>query len=111
MAKGIDFVKAVERECDGLTGLNVGASAVCPTCLDLYGIEDTGDTDAMQEQLNEFDSPSFSREACDTCGSGLGGDRYCAHGFMKDGNLIHLDVCVDCVMYFANGDVPDQWGD
>jgi len=52
------------------------------------------------------DEGFFSWSPCDVCGSGLGGNRYAGH-MLVDGKLCHIDVCVDCVMYIANGDLPE----
>jgi len=51
----------------------------------------------------------FSWAACDLCGSTLGGDRFAAHGFTPEGKLIHLDICMDCLQYLANGTIPEEW--
>jgi hypothetical protein len=50
---------------------------------------------------------SFSWSDCDSCGSGLGGDRLPAHGLNSKEELVHLRVCVDCVHYIANGEEPE----
>ena len=103
------YTKAVERNCKGLKGVNPGSAACCPICLDKFGIEDNGDIDAMQEQIYENEESSFSWHQCDTCGSRLGGDRSNGHGFDDNGEVVHLSMCVDCVMFFANGDEPESW--
>jgi hypothetical protein len=49
----------------------------------------------------------FSRCQCDTCGSYLAGMRYDGHAVIVDNNqLIHLSMCGDCLLFFANGDEP-----
>lgn len=59
------------------------------------------------------DEGHFSWRDCDACGSGLGGDRHAAHGLIalkpraRRTHLIHLDVCTDCLVFVANGDLPD----
>lgn len=74
------------------------------------------------------DEESFSWGQCDACGSTYGGGRYVGHGLipraptvwdrikavfgrrfnaLKDAELIHLDVCTDCVFYIAYGDEPE----
>lgn len=50
---------------------------------------------------------SFSPSSCELCGSRLGGDRYPAHGVNDDGEIIHYDICSDCLFYLANGELPD----
>jgi hypothetical protein len=58
-----------------------------------------------------FDSePSFSWSPCGICDSHRGGDREVWHG--RDdltGTLYHFDdACTDCVIYLANGDLPEE---
>lgn len=49
----------------------------------------------------------FSWSECDICGSRLGGDREPWH-YVHGGRVHHADgACVDCMLYLANGDVPD----
>jgi hypothetical protein len=88
-------------------------------------------TDAIDSNLGEFeliavgmtedcdecpdgeDEGFFSWSACDSCGSTLGGTRYAAHAVKKTGvldtEIMHIDICVDCLMYHANGDEPEAW--
>jgi len=59
---------------------------------------------------------SFSHSECGICGSTLGGDREVWHYVAKNSKGVdtiyhHDDACVDCVMYLANGDEPEDWGD
>lgn len=103
------FTDAIEHNCKGLHHINPGSAACCPVCLDEFGIEDSVDPDTAQEQMYECDQSSFSWTACCTCGSPLCGDRSNGHGFDENGEVIHLSMCADCVMYFANGDEPEIW--
>lgn len=61
------------------------------------------ETDACDDWETEF-----SWSACDACGSTLGGDRTPAHGLDTNGAVLHMHVCVDCVEYLANGDLPED---
>lgn len=60
------------------------------------------------------DEGGFSWRDCDTCGSSLGGNRYAAHGlvspkrYARRTELLHLDVCTDCLVFIANGDLPGE---
>jgi hypothetical protein len=85
------FTDAVEQGTEGLDYLSTGYAShdLCDECLE-----------------EQDDEGFFSWSSCDCCGSSLGGTRYAAHGRDKDGNLVHLDVCSDCLMYLANGDEP-----
>ncbi len=51
----------------------------------------------------------FSWSGCDCCSSDLGGDRFKAVA-LNNKTMEHydLEVCVDCVQYIANGDVPED---
>ena len=105
------YARAVAEHAAGIFHLNAGAAASCPECLKAHGIEDTGDIEAMQEQM--IDEGNFSWSPCDCCGSRLGGDRYAAHGWdnqdIAQDNSIHLDICTDCVFYTEYGDEPTEW--
>ena len=94
-----DYTAAVDRCTRGLTFVSVGASAQCSECGD--------DGDSANEGF-------FSWQACDLCGSTLGGQRYPCHAIMDaemkpwHGELWHGACCVDCLLYFANGDLPEH---
>jgi len=103
------FTETINQHCEGIANINPGASAICPDCLCIYGVEDTDDIDDMQEQLYCLEEPAFSWRDCDTCGTSLGGDRQEAHGFDADNNVVHLDICCDCAAWFANGNEPENW--
>lgn len=81
------------NDCNGK-----GTSCQCPQC---------------EDSDPENSEGSFSWQDCDTCNSGLGGDRHAAHGLInykkheRRKHLIHLDVCTDCLFFIANGDLPD----
>jgi hypothetical protein len=62
-----------------------------------------------QENDELPDEGGISRHPCECCGSGLAGTRYAAHGFDAHDELNHLEVCVDCLCYIANGDEPETW--
>jgi hypothetical protein len=51
----------------------------------------------------------FSWSPCELCGSTLGGDREDVDVLTFSNTTVTLAVCVDCVMYVANGDEPDEW--
>lgn len=55
----------------------------------------------------------FSYEPCDSCGTKLGGNRFCAvqinptaPGPFGD-RVIQCSICEDCLMFHANGDEPE----
>jgi hypothetical protein len=102
---------------------------LCPEDIEMYGLSDghalweefkLADPDIPSDVLDELfsekvsrgeypDEGGFSWSSCDSCGSSLGGDRYVAHGVDANKDIIHMDICVDCLMFFANGDVPEEW--
>ena len=53
----------------------------------------------------------FSWDDCDLCRSSLGGERYAATALpenpAENSDYVPLSVCQDCLMFLANGDVPD----
>lgn len=50
----------------------------------------------------------FSSYRCECCG-GLAGDRFTAHGKHKEsGDWFDFEVCVDCIDFVANGDLPEE---
>lgn len=92
------FTDAVDSNLEGLEHISVG-----------YASHDLCDECPEEQDENVGDEGYFSWSACDSCGSSLGGTRYAAHARDKDGNLLHLNVCVDCLMYHANGEEPETW--
>jgi len=83
------FVDRVEAHLEGVKFFSVGESEECDTCKE-YGC------------CNEF-----SNSICDSCGTTLAGSRHAAHGVI-DIDVEHFEVCVDCLMYHANGEVPEE---
>lgn len=87
-----------EEQCDDCHG--TGKHNDCPHCPDDYN-PDVGD------------EGSFSRAQCDTCGETLAGDRHAAHGLVsakprgRRTILAHFEVCTDCLLFLANGDIPE----
>jgi len=98
------FLNAFERGTHGLTHPSAGA---CPGCAEC-GLSDVEDMNDPRYEMAE--EASFSWSACDICGSRLGGDRAPAHGVCSEtGEIVHMSVCVDCTVFLANGDTPDEW--
>jgi hypothetical protein len=70
-------------------------------------------TKLFNEKISDqryLDEGSFSWQGCDTCGNPLGNTLHCGHGLDKDLNITHVNMCTDCVMFFANGDLPEEDG-
>lgn len=98
------FREAVEQQLEGIDHLSPGVVEDCSECNIPEGLSD--------EERQMYEEPSFSRSPCDGCGSTFGGDRHPVHGFATwsgKQHLIHLDVCVDCIMFIANGEEPEEW--
>lgn len=93
------FLDAYRRGTEGLQAFSVGACPGCERC----GLDDEPST-AAYDMAQE---PHFSWSSCEVCSSPLGGDRHPAH-YWNDGDetVSHLSVCVDCLLYTANGDMP-----
>ena len=126
------FVAAFEAATKGLETLSVGAWPLdpCKECrgtgrsapdTDCYACEGIGKLCECPGCSNEGDKESgardegsFSWSSCDACGSSLGGDRFAGHALVgPEKNIVHLNVCCDCLMFIANGDEPrpEDWGD
>lgn len=98
-----EFEKAVEQQLEGVEAVSTGLCSGCQTCLD--------DWNCSAEDIESgaaFDEGMFSGVDCEGCGSSLAGDRHAAHGLVDD-DLVHLVVCTDCLLYLANGDIPENW--
>lgn len=115
---GQAFLESVEHYLLGLEFLSSGLCHSCETCQDNYDIDDVG-LDEQGDNFDDlissgafFDEGRFSYSQCDSCGSTLGGNRYAAHGFSADSvdvDVHHMEWCVDCVQYHANGTIPEEW--
>lgn len=93
------FTRAVQRGLEGLEHVSTGLVRGCEEC----------GTPPEEESEDWPDEGCFSGSSCDSCNSHLAGDRYAAHAFTSERELIHLNICVDCLMFIANGDEPDRW--
>ena len=97
------FTESVDTYLEGIECVSAGACPGCEEC-------ELGNVDSMESpEWDQANEGSFSWSQCETCGSRLGGDRFPSHGFSEDGEIVHLDVCVDCLIYLANGDEPEEW--
>uniref|UniRef100_A0A6M3JFM5 Uncharacterized protein n=1 Tax=viral metagenome TaxID=1070528 RepID=A0A6M3JFM5_9ZZZZ len=100
-----DYREYEKNVKDALAGLAYVSSGPCPDCNECLEC-DTPDDPSM-EWYDLASEPSFSWSSCNVCGSGLGGDRYPAHGADKNGNIIHFDVCTDCYYYMEYGQLDN----
>src|SRR5215475_6853029 len=107
------YTEAVARGLRGLDAVSTGLCPGCDECADAYGYESQTDFDADYEAGKVYDEGHFSWSACGICGSGLGGTREHWHALDEETDrLYHFDdACVDCVVYLANGDEPEDWTD
>ena len=106
-----EYTDAVERNLKGMNGVSVGSCPGCEQCRD-----DNNPDMSMEEFASEWssgntsDDAGFSWSECGICGSRLGGDRYTWHWLDDNNEIRHEnDCCVDCAMYLANGDEPEEW--
>ena len=108
--------KAVDSECQEYSGgINPGLTHKCETCYESwrYVFCTMGETppSLIEQAISDgtiSDEGGLSWRPCETCGSTLGGNRFAAHGLTDKGDIIHYDICVDCLMYLANGDLPSE---
>ncbi len=102
------YTDAVERNTEGLDAVSSGLCPGCEECASDQGL-DIEEFNKKLECGEIADEPSFSWSRCECCGSSLGGGRHAAHGTMDDGNLLHFEICTDCVFCLAYGDEPEVW--
>jgi hypothetical protein len=100
------FEKRFKNGLLGLHSESSGFSYICPECIDYYGFCCKHSAKAAYEKGEIVDEPSFSHESCDICNSNISGNRYIAHAMTKNNDILHLEICQDCVLYMANGDLP-----
>jgi len=101
------YLEAVERNLYGCEGVSTGPCPGCPQCASYAGMGEEEHREAWEAGKIESE-PYFSWSPCDVCGSPLGGDREDLH-YVSEGEIYHGgEVCVDCMIYLANGDVPDD---
>lgn len=100
----MNFKEKYNNGVKGLNYLSVGLNYKCGVCQDIFELSES----EMKVKLFNgtlFDEPEFSKESCDICNSSLAGNRYIAHGKDSRNNIIHLEICEDCVMYMETGEV------
>jgi len=48
----------------------------------------------------------FTWHHCETCNSNYAGSRYDATLLSKENEIVHFEICLDCVYYIADGSLP-----
>jgi hypothetical protein len=110
MSAGQRFIAAVAEGVKRLGDTpSSGHCPHCKTCAEDLGFKSVKAYDAAYEAGRVVDEPHFSWRPCQVCGTTLGGDRECFH-YLRDGKVEHGErMCTDCMLYLANGDVPETW--
>jgi len=102
LAKGITRMTYLERYIEATEGITyISSGTAVKGCSGCYQGHD------FEEEESVTTEPYFSWSSCDTCNSTLGGNREDAHGYLNNDTLIHLSICTDCVVYLANGELPE----
>ena len=95
-----EYEARVEHSLEGLTHVSTGA---CPGCTEC-GLEDEPGMDYEAYEL--VGESHFSRFSCECCNNPLDGDRYPAHAINPETvEVIHLNICTDCLMYLNYGSI------
>ena len=113
------FIATFTRGIDGMRDVSIGGSCPgCPTCMERDGYDDeNAHREAWSTGDLIGDEGSFSSARCDICKTTLAGDRYVWHWVSGDPNATppepraiehENDACTDCLMFHANGDLPEQ---
>ena len=108
----LSYTEAVKRNTDGMDHISVGFCPSCAQCSDEKGFCCLHSAQAAYDAGKVTDEGSFSWSNCEGCGSTFGGDRFAAHGWANINGkitLLHFEVCVDCLQFIANGELPEQW--
>lgn len=111
-AKEHAYLAAVEATTEGLTAISTGLSADCAECYWNFNPGGLGPKSwvAGVESGHVCADGSFSRWSCDVCGTTVAGTKEPGHAIHEFGFLTHLDaICRDCVLFLANGDLPENW--
>ena len=103
-----EYAQAIKDNLEGLEFISAGLCGTCPNCQRDYGMAPRAFYTTVRNG-DVYDEGGFSWQPCEACGSSLGGNRYTAHGFDQEDNLIHFSVCEDCLLYIANNDEPEEW--
>ena len=93
------FEQAVAEGSEGLKFLSPGVCCECGTCRAYLGYHESGGI---------AEDPTFSHSPCHLCNSIFAGDRWIAHG-RDEIDIVHLEICGDCLQYIANGTLPENW--
>ena len=102
-----EYTDAVEANLRGLRAVSPGVCPGCDECRMLHGFDTQEEFEAAYEAGEIVEEGGFSWHDCECCGSPLKGNREPAHALDPDGEIVHFAVCVDCVLYLANGDEPE----
>lgn len=98
MTDGMTFTQAIAWNLEGVAAFSPGALTSCHDCgLGPY---------ATGADISAADEGHFSPRPCDSCGTSMAGTRMPAHG-MIDGEICHFEICHDCALYHANGEIPE----
>lgn len=109
-----DYFLAVEDGLEGLRAVSTGHSTECGDCAEGCGY-DASSEESMEEFARAVENgyaeeSHFSWSGCQICGMHKGGDMHPWHAIDADGEVMHFSrACVDCVMFLANGEEPENW--
>ena len=77
--------------------VSTGLCPDCTECMSAFGYDDIDKFNNDVESQEIVDEGSFSWNPCDDCNRNLGGDSFYAHGIDENGELIHFQVCYNCL--------------
>ena len=109
------FLEAIDVFLRGMDGEPSSGMWECPECGHRWDV--TEDCPECGCDLEIALEPSFSWSGCDCCDSTLGGDLYPMIGWLNGAREAGFNyethgwegrACADCVIFFANGDLPEQ---
>ncbi len=99
-----EYMESVRSGLEGIEAVSSGVCPGCTMCADRHEL--TLDELEVAWSSGEVYEEAYFGEGCDACGTWLAGNLYLSHGLI-DGEIVELELCTDCVLYIANGDVPE----
>ena len=99
-----EYKERFKRHTEGLEAISCGLCASCSDCQSTFNASELELERLIDRGL--CDEGGISRSGCDTCGDCQQQLLYAGHALMQlDGKqvLTHLEICQDCLMYIANG--------
>ena len=81
-----------------LRHVSSGICFTCKTCQQDWGYDNAKDFERDVDNGVIVSEPYFSWSHCELCDCSLGGNRESAHAIDSNNDLLHIEICEDCVL-------------